>query len=546
MLNMIKSFIFKKHILTLLVLSALSGILSGGSTAGLVALIHRIIQTGLTVGDHALGKFILLLSGYVLFSVLSAYFMVKLSQQILHDLRLMMSQRILMTPLKTIEDIGRATLLSYLSQFLEALRLLMADLPGTFVHLATLFGLYAYIIWLSPLLSAVLFVFLCIGVPLYVKPMALYRKYLQQYAEAQGRLNTFLHALLDGIKELLQHHAKKSAFVNRHLRAISEQAQDVTLRTRVFGNLLNRWGELYLFLGMALILFVLPRYNLVSFEQIESFLLLFLFSLAPLRSMIGFWFSLQRVWVGLQQLESLELQLIEDDSPLHAYDSEVFGAPAQPFRLTIESLSYTYYHSEQHEDFTLGPISFDVHDAQIMFITGGNGSGKSTLAKLLCGLYLPEGGRMTYNGLEVDHHTRSAYRELFSVIFFDFFLFETLLGLEEQDIDEKANLYLERLRLNQKVSVRNGNYSLLSLSQGQRKRLALLRAYLDDRPIYLFDEWAADQDAAFKAIFYEELLPELKQQGKAVIVITHDESYFHIADHIVKLIDGKQVDIPNN
>jgi putative ATP-binding cassette transporter len=60
-----------------------------------------------------------------------------------------------------------------------------------------------------------------------------------------------------------------------------------------------------------------------------------------------------------------------------------------------------------------------------------------------------------------------------------------------------------------------------------------------DRPIYVFDEWASDQDPAFKQIFYGDILPALKARGKAVIVISHDDRYYRVADRIVKLERGK-------
>ena len=83
--------------------------------------------------------------------------------------------------------------------------------------------------------------------------------------------------------------------------------------------------------------------------------------------------------------------------------------------------------------------------------------------------------------------------------------------------------------------------STTQLSQGQRKRLALLTAYLEDRSIYLFDEWAAEQDPEFRAHFYEELLPQLKAKGKTLLVATHDDRYFDLADMVVKMELGRLV-----
>src|SRR5262249_40882734 len=122
-----------------------------------------------------------------------------------------------------------------------------------------------------------------------------------------------------------------------------------------------------------------------------------------------------------------------------------------------------------------------------------------------------------------------------------FHLFDSLLGMESPGLDAQARRYLSELRLAHKVKVQNGALSTTELSRGQRKRLALLTAYLEDRPLYVFDEWAADQDPQFKEIFYPRLLPELKARGKAVLVISHDDRYFPVADRILRLEDGKLI-----
>jgi putative pyoverdin transport system ATP-binding/permease protein len=174
-----------------------------------------------------------------------------------------------------------------------------------------------------------------------------------------------------------------------------------------------------------------------------------------------------------------------------------------------------------------------------VFLVGGNGSGKTTLAKVLAGLYAPESGEIRLNGRTVTASDREAYRQHFSVVFADFYLFERLVGLGRPDLDAQATQYLRHLRLDTKVSVTEGAFSTTELSQGQRKRLALLTAYLEDRPVYLFDEWAADQDPVFKKVFYTQLLPELKARGKTVLVISHDDRYFGMADRVIRLDYGK-------
>ena len=95
------------------------------------------------------------------------------------------------------------------------------------------------------------------------------------------------------------------------------------------------------------------------------------------------------------------------------------------------------------------------------------------------------------------------------------------------------------LQLDHKVRIEDGAFSTIHLSQGQRKRLALLTSYLEDRPIYVFDEWSADQEPMFREIFYRHLLPGLRAKLKTVVVITHDDRYFDAADRIIELDYGR-------
>ncbi|MEH2104174.1 MAG: ATP-binding cassette domain-containing protein, partial [Nostoc sp.] len=194
---------------------------------------------------------------------------------------------------------------------------------------------------------------------------------------------------------------------------------------------------------------------------------------------------------------------------------------------------------DDEKGFLLGPISLTLQPGQITYIVGGNGSGKSTLAKLITGLYPPKNGSIYLDGVLITDENREWYRQHFSAIFSDFYLFDSCLGFNHPNLDREVESYLRQLQLDHKVQVRDGVLSTTNLSQGQRKRLALLTAYLEDRPIYLFDEWASDQEPHFRDLFYRQSLVKLKERGKAVIVITHDDRYFHLADQIIKLDYGK-------
>ncbi|HEY0782710.1 MAG TPA: cyclic peptide export ABC transporter, partial [Thermoanaerobaculia bacterium] len=261
--------------------------------------------------------------------------------------------------------------------------------------------------------------------------------------------------------------------------------------------------------------------------------------MAPLEVLLNAFPLLSRASVAAKKVDQLGLSLNDDAREREGEGAAVPGAAWS--RLELSGICHTYRRENEDETFQLGPIDLQFAPGELVFIVGGNGSGKTTLAKLMIGLYGPEAGVVRMDGVPVTDDTREQYREHFSAVFSDFFVFEELLGLAggASELDESARKYLKHLHLNQKVKVENGMLSTIELSQGQRKRLALLTAYLEDRPIYLFDEWAADQDPIFKEIFYLEILPELRARNKTVFVISHDDRYFHVADRILKLDYGK-------
>ena len=245
--------------------------------------------------------------------------------------------------------------------------------------------------------------------------------------------------------------------------------------------------------------------------------------------------ALSKATVALQKIERMGLVLAGNkENYLEQNKKEVKTFS----KLELEQVVHAYPGEEENR-FSLGPVDLTFKPGEIVFIVGGNGSGKSTLAKLITGLYIPEAGEIKLDSEVITDDNREWYRQHFSVIFSDFYLFEKLLGMDKPALDEQAQEYLRQLKINHKVTIEKGKLSTTELSQGQRKRLALLTAYLENRPIYLFDEWASDQDPIFRDIFYKEILMNLKKRNKTVLVISHDDHYFHLADRIIKLDYGK-------
>src|SRR5438477_5185435 len=280
----------------------------------------------------------------------------------------------------------------------------------------------------------------------------------------------------------------------------------------------------------------------MSKEMITGYDITTLYLMGPLAGVLGSFSVFGRANVAFQKVDQLGVSLgarPEQDCSISRPESE----PAFE-RLELVGITHSYHQEKEDSYFVLGPISLSFRPGELVFLAGGNGSGKSTLAKLVTGLYPPESGEIRLDGKLIHDANRDDFRQLFSAVFSDFYLFESLLGLDGANLDAHAQDYLVQLHLNHKVKVRDGVLSTTALSQGQRKRLALLTAYLEDRPFYLFDEWASDQDPLFKNIFYTQILPALKAKGKTALVISHDDRFFHLADRVLKLDYGKLVNDP--
>ncbi|MEC4851377.1 MAG: ATP-binding cassette domain-containing protein, partial [Jaaginema sp. PMC 1079.18] len=351
----------------------------------------------------------------------------------------------------------------------------------------------------------------------------------------------YFYELHHGIKELLLSLSKQKSFVSNYLDPACQRQYQQAIKAKTLYTIVSRWGDLFLLASLGVVIFTLPTWSSLSFADLKEFLLIFLFTLSPLTTILAFLGEMERIKISLQKIEEVGL-LIQADT--------LFTVPHQLLpnfkTLRLENISYKYYSDVREYPFYLDRITLSFERSQVVFITGGNGSGKSTLVKLLCGLYTPDAGHLYLDETMINERNRQAYRQNFSVVFADAFLFEELLGFEGVELQQQAHNYLKKLELDHKLKIINNRFSTIQLSQGQRQRLALLVACLEDKQIYIFDEWASNQDPHFKKVFYYEIIPELKAQNKLIFMISHDESYYHIADRIIKLEEGRVVENQEN
>lgn len=527
---------YRKKIIYTTLISALSSLVS-------IALLAKI-NTKMNASDsislmELVPSFLLLVVILFVMSFVSQFLLVKFGSSFVGDLRKDLLQQTVDVDYEQLEKIGGHRILATITNDVSSIASALTITPLFTVNLATILFCLLYLCIQSPSLFVFLVSGLFLGFSLSFFIMKKGRASFAELREREDRLFNIFKSLIDGSKELNINQNRKSFFLHEQALPILEEVRDKEIKAKTYWVLSDSIARPLLFLVLGLVLFAGQYIVSVETSVLTSFVLFTTFIIGPLGSVQNSFQALTKGWVAYKKIQNLQLTKITKKK-LGVNTNDVLRWQALEFK----NISYTYQTGGNYQ-FTLGPINLSIRRGDKIFICGGNGSGKSTFAKLLVGLYQPHCGAITLDGHSIDESNVQTYRSHFSTIFSDFFLFEHILDSHgERVIDKELTHHLRNLKLIDKVEVINGKISTTSLSQGQRKRLAMLIAYAEDAPIYLFDEWAADQDPEFREYFYLNILPELKAKGKTLIVITHDDKYYSLADRLIKFENGRASDIP--
>ncbi len=521
----------------LIALAVLASIISGIAGTGILVAVSR----GLSMGQATPASVIWIYAALCLFAPLSRIasqiLLFRLSQYAVFDIRMRLSRQILSAPLRRLEEIGIPRVMASITDDSAVIATGVSSIPTVFMQCVVLIGCLGYLAWLSWFMLLVAVAFIVVGMVSFQLVANRAARFLQLAREEQDALFNHLRGLTEGAKELKLHRRRRQDFVTRFLDATARSQRDHTIAGAAIYVVGGSWTQFLHFALMGLLLFAMPSLIGLNGHALTGYTVILLFITVPLESLMSIFPNLSRAAIAFDKVESLGLSLepaYKEEEPADGSNPDLSWE-----RLQVTGVTHSYKREDENSSFILGPIDLTLVPGELVFLVGGNGSGKTTLAKLLAGLYIPESGEIRLDRQVISDQTREAYRQRFSVVFSDFYLFNNLMGLQSPELEVRAQDYLIQLQLENKVRVEDGALSTIDLSHGQRKRLALLTAYLEDRPIYIFDEWAADQDPVFKEIFYFKLLPELKSRGKTVLVISHDDRYYHIADRIIKLDYGR-------
>ena len=544
----------------------LLNLVNAAVSVGIIAYInHTFISQPVfdTLSWLSLGQFSLLVLLLLVTTFLSQYALTRLGHRFVYELRTKLVKQIIDTTVPQIDHLGSARLLASLSSDIQSITVAFVRMPELVQGIILSVGVGLYLGWLSlPLLFIVMF---WIVMTIWISTILVKHVYthLTELREINDALYQDYQSIIEGRKELaLNQHRAEKLYTDDFLAHAKSYEKTVTKSDTFHLSAVN-WSNIMMFASIGIV-FAVANYLDIPMGVATTFSLTILFMQSPLLHAVGAYPTLQTAQVALEKIQSLELA---EHQLSFATDTV-----AQDWQsITLNNINYRYVgsshnsnapdtavnnngqnsdnsaNSDSNQNPTnniLKSVNLTLQRGDVVFLIGANGSGKSTLAKIITGIFTPTTGTVQVDGQSVNSENNADFRQLFSAIFSDQHLFKQLIGDQGNEPDTVlVSDWLHKLNLQEKVSVSDHKLSTDKLSQGQRKRLAMLIAVAEQKDILLLDEWAADQDPAFRRVFYQTLIPELKAMGKTLFIISHDDGYFEHADRLLLMKEGRLIEL---
>lgn len=519
--------IYRSKIPLILLLSILSGlanvvviIMVTSFVKSEISLTYIAFYFTLTIGLYLFGRRFVQIS------------LIKFTRNLVYDMTIRLTGKIFSTSYQKFEKIDRGRVYTALNDdvarvgestnvFLSLVTNIIT-VVGVFVYLASI-ALWATLLTLSLIISLA---------AIYYLVSTKTNIYFEKARDERSIFMTLINGLIDGYKEISLQLNKKIEYKNDVARSAGSYKDKIITADVRFVNAFMI-GEFLLVALLGFVAFGLPvMFQNIEYFTVVSFVVVLLYLIGPINGILGNVPAIMVLKISWNRIQEFLKEI-----PANLDLSEASGMKETTLEnIDLQGVTFSYSNQNKEHVFGVGPIDLKVKAGEILFIVGGNGSGKTTLAKLITGLYEPDNGKIFVNGKSVKPHEIGEY---YSTVFSPPYLFEKLYSINAEELKEEINEYLELLELSHKVKIKDNKYSTTKLSGGQRKRLNLLQCYLEDSPVFLFDELAADQDPEYRRFFYRELLPKMKEMGKIVIAITHDDQYFDVADNVMRMNEGK-------
>ena len=516
-------------------------VVAGLANALLVAIITEV--SGLVADGRrpTLGWWLAFLGAFAVYYLCQRFALMRANavvERLLKRLRLELVNKVRQSELRVVDRVGRGELISMLTQETNHLSETFPILVDCFQQAVLLVVALLFLAYLSIPAFLVFLAAVMVGIVWYWRIDESFRITLQRASERQAQLLDAVGDIIRGGKELRLNSRKSEAVLSAY-HTLSRSAAALLAAAGRHWAAVIALGFVVTYFILGAVVFILPQFtSLGEGATLFQLIPIVLFCLSPLSRIVGQSSMFVQADVELQSIFAVERQLDAGES-VSPSEARALARQFDAFQsIRYAGVSFSYRNDAGEVVFTSGPWDLTITRGETIFLVGGNGSGKSTVLRLIVGLYPPERGRVAVDGIPVDSRSLAGVREQFSAIFGDFHLFDRLFGLEAVD-PEDVNRLIDAMWLTDKVRFEQGRFTDLNLSTGQRKRLALIAALLEDRPVYAFDEWSAEQDAHFREEFYTRILPSLKARGKTVVAVTHDERFWHLADRVIRFDLGR-------
>jgi cyclic peptide transporter len=503
----------------LLFMSALGGI----ATAAILAGINAGLQ-----GKSGLWAPMLFIIALFLFINAQYYVTITTTAEIeaiIHKIRLRLMDQIRHSELLAIEGIGRSRIFSAITGdtaiLTQASNMLCFTIQGAV--LICFVAIYVAFLSVAAIVTTIVIVSIAATI-FHLKNRRLVAE-KQQSAAWERKLFDRLTDFLDGFKEIRLNNARSDDLFDDAVN-VSRTAANIKIKSQAETFKLIVTSQISMYVLLGAVVFVAPQFSSdLGGAALTKTTTALMFIVGACFGLVQSIPVLLNANAAADRIEQLEITLRGAASSKR----QDIPIPKHFDRIEMRNIEFRYVDRFSDVSFKIGPIDFELQTGELVFITGGNGSGKSTFLRVLSGLYPPDSGEITLDGMHIDENTRDTYRNLMSAIFFDYHLFQRLYGITEP-VPGEVDRLLAQFRLGDKTGLTDGQFRTLDLSGGQRRRLALIVSLLEKRPILLLDEWTAEQDPEFRRKFYDELLPDLMKAGATIVVITHDDRYLDELD----------------
>lgn len=467
----------------------------------------------------------------------SAHRLTTIVETALHRVKGRIVEKIEGAGIQSIERMGTNFIIDRVTENMTTISVattgISAILPGSCM---LVFGIL-YLFSLSPMACLLLLPVQVVCVYLYHHQITTLHPLMVRRAKLRVHFLDALTGLLRGAKEIRLSRARATGALQEYKNQTKTLTQLSTRVNKVFDDnglyvALNRYAVL------AAIAFVAPQHIAMDGANVAKLVATTLFIWSSIQALLDIYLSYVRANDAFTNIVELEKNLDGAREPRTSITWTEDPWKGKWSQLRLEGVEYVYAGEAGESQFHLGPIHLTLEPGEVVFLVGGNGSGKSTLLKVLTGLYPPSAGKMSLGAMILTPENVEAYREMISIIFSDFHLFSKAYGLLDVE-PAVVQALLRDMHIDHKTSFEHGEFTTQKLSTGQKKRLAMVIALLDDRPLLVLDEWAADQDPEFRKHFYEDMIPALKRKGKTILAVSHDDRYFHLADRVLTMEEGR-------